>query len=121
MPYSVANLRRIRRRTRKRAIIKGQGFLDFIRRKYRQGVAKVKEWGQRKLPEIAEGIKDVGRKHWKEIKEKGIPVSRDQFVQRAKDIGRDVLSTTRSKITGSGGLKRQRFVPYNVNKRGRKY
>lgn len=119
MVYSMANLRRIRRRSKKRSIIKGQGFLDFIRRRFRQGVSKVKEWGARKLPQIAEGIKDVGQKHWRDIKEKGIPLSKDELLGRAKSIGRDVLSTTRSKLTGSGGLKRHRFVPFRPNKRGR--
>lgn len=113
MPYSVANLRRIRRRTNKRRIIKGQGFLDFIRRKYRQGISKVKEWGRNKLPQIAEGIKDVGRRHWSELKQKGIPLSKDELLERARNVGKDVLSTTRSKLVGSGGLRRHRFVPYS--------
>lgn len=117
MPYSVRNLRRIRRRTRKRSIIKGQGFLDFIRRRFRQGYSKLKDWGRAKLPMIAEGIKDVGRKHWKEIKEKGIPVSKDEVLARAKRLGSDVLSTARSKLVGSGNLKRHRFIPYGANKR----
>lgn len=119
MPYSVANLRRIRRRTRKRSIIKGQGFLDFIRRRFRQGVSKIKDWGSRKLPEIAEGIKDVGRKHWRDVRQRGIPLNKDELVDRAKNFGRDVVSTTRSKILGSGGLKRYRFVPNSYSKRMR--
>lgn len=119
MPYSVRNLRRIRRRTRKRAIIKGQGFLDFLRRRTRSAISKIRDWGRSKLPELAEGIKDVGKRHWKEIKEKGIPVSKDELLSRAKSLGRDVLTTTRGKLTGSGGLKRQRFVPFRPLKRRR--
>lgn len=93
--------------------------MDFIRRRYKQGVSKLKEWGKSKLPQIAEGIKDVGKRHWAEIKEKGLPLNKDDFIQRAKTLGKDVLSTTRGKLTGSGGLKRQRFVPFNSRKRRR--
>lgn len=106
MPLRAFNVRRLRRRSNRRRVIKGYGFLDFIKRKYR----KFKEWGKRKIPSVLQGLKDVGKKHWNEIKESGIPLQKDELLRRGRALASDAVSSTRSQLFGSG-LKRLRYVP----------
>lgn len=109
MGYSVYNLRRIRRRTNRRSIIKGQGFISFLRRKARQ----VRDYAKRKLPSVAESLKTVGKRHWDELRSGGIPTDVEELKKRGRRLAGDALAATRSALTGSGSYNRiSRMRPY---------
>lgn len=111
MVYTYSNLRQIRRRTNKRKIIKGYGLLDYIRKKGRS----LKSWAQRKIPQVFEGLKRVGKRHWEELKEGGIPLNKEQLYSRARSLGNDLVTSARRSLTGSG-YRKNRFNPFKRRK-----
>lgn len=100
----MSNLRRIRRRTNSRKIIKGRGFLEYVRRKISQG----REWAKRKLPAVVSNVKQVGKRHLEDLVKNGLPLNKEELLRRGKNLAGDVAGAVREGVRGSGKLKRLR-------------
>lgn len=111
--YRVSNLRRIRRRSNKRRIIRGNGFLDFLRKRVGQG----KQWLKDKLPGVLQGVKEVGGRHLQDLVKSGIPLNKQELLNRGKSFAKDAFSETKSRLKGEGKLHRVRKFPYPAAKR----
>lgn len=109
MVVTVSNLRRIRRRSNKRKIIKGQGFLEYVRKYLR----RAKEWGRQRVPALTEGLRDLAERQLKDIGETGIPRSKEEWKERGKNLAKETGRTIRKSLFGSG--KRRLFAePYRI-------